>query len=105
MTEEEIIDALVRGAVLRFSDSGDVTILSLDDLSAAERECFRASKEHDREHFSRCPDCLESEAEKTLMDAASHREDGNEAIALQLEAEAEELKIQAARIRAGSNVS
>lgn len=33
------------------------------------------------------------------MDAASHREDGNKAMALDLEAEAEELRSRAAKIR------
>jgi hypothetical protein len=66
------------------------------------RRCASATapvKEHDRAHRQQCPDCLESEAENVLMDAASHREDGNEATALELEAEAEELRSRAATIR------
>jgi hypothetical protein len=99
MNEEEMIDALVKGAVLMVSDSGDVKVVALDDLPPAVRECFRASREHDWDHQGACPDCLEDEAATILMDAASHREDGNEATALELEAEAEALRIEAATIR------
>ena len=98
MNEEQVLDALRKGAILRFSDSGEVTVLALDDLPPAARECFRASKEHDHGHFRRCSDCLESEAENVVMDAASHRQAGNEAIALELEAEAQELRSRAAEI-------
>jgi hypothetical protein len=65
------------------------------------RECIRASRTHDRKHQQQCPDCLESEAENILMNAASHREDGNEAIALELEAEAGEVLKRAAQLRGG----
>lgn len=82
------------------SDSGDVEIQALDDLPPTVRECYRASKEQDGTHLHHCPDCLESEAENVLMDAAIHREDGNEAIALELEAEAKELRSRAAKIQA-----
>jgi hypothetical protein len=99
MNEEEMIDALMKGAILTVSDSGEVKIRALDDLPPMVRECYRASKEHDRAHFWKCPDCLESEAENTLLDAASHREDGNEATALELEADAENLRILAATVR------
>jgi hypothetical protein len=101
MNEEEMIEALMQGAVIRVSDSGKAQILALDDLSPKARECYRASTKHDRAHVQQCADCLESEAENVLMDAASHREDGNEAIAPELEAEAETLRIRAATIRRG----
>jgi hypothetical protein len=99
MNEEEILEALLKGAILNVSDSGDVQIQTLDDLPPAVRECFRASKEHDRDHQRACPDCLDNEADNTLMDAASHRQDGNEEIALELEAEAAEIGFHAATLR------
>jgi hypothetical protein len=99
MNEEEIFDALCKGAILTVSDSGDVKIEALDDLPPEVRECFRASREHDQAHLQQCAHCLESEAENVLMDATSHREDGNEATAVELEAEAETLRIRAATIR------
>jgi DNA-binding helix-hairpin-helix protein with protein kinase domain len=100
MDEQEIVDALIRGALLHESAvTGEVHIVALDDMSADVRECFRASRAHDREHQRRCPDCLENEARPILMDAASHREDGNEADALALEAEAAELLNRAAGLR------
>jgi hypothetical protein len=99
MNKEEMIDALMKGAILSVSDSGDVEIQALDDLPPTVRECFRASAEHDWAHLQQCPDCLDDEAQDVLMDAASHREDGNEAIALELEAEAETLRRRAATIR------
>jgi hypothetical protein len=99
LNEEEILEALRNGAVLNISESGEVKIQTLDDLSPEVRECYRASRAHDMAHRRQCPDCLESEAENTLMDAASHREDGNEAIALELEVEAAETRLHAATLR------
>jgi hypothetical protein len=99
MNEDELLDALKKGAVVKVSDSGGIAILALDDLSPKARECFRASREHDHQHLWRCPECLTSEAEATRMDTASHREDGNEAIALDLDAEAEKLRSRAEMIR------
>jgi hypothetical protein len=48
-----------------------------------------------------CPDCLEDDAKARLMDAASHRLDGNEEDALALEAEAAQLSTKAAKHRGG----
>jgi hypothetical protein len=108
MNEQEIIDALIKGAILHIDAiTGDVRIDPMDDVSPDVRECIRASRTRDRKHQQQCPDCLESEAENTMMDAASHREDGNEAIALELEAEAGEVLQRAAQLRGGhiENVS
>jgi hypothetical protein len=99
MTEKEVMDALIAGAVIRVSDSGDVDVVTLNDLPPNVRECYRASRQRDRAHQDACPDRLESEAEATLMDVASHRKDGNEAIALELEAEADKLRSRAANFR------
>jgi hypothetical protein len=70
-----------------------------DDLSPQVRECFRAIAKGDRQHMENCPDCLEDEARTTLMDAASHRLDGNEEDALALEEEAKQLRARAAKLR------
>ena len=92
MDEQEMFDLLTKGAVLHVNAvTGEAQVAAMDDLSPEVRECFRASKEHDWEHQNNCPDCLEDEARAVLMDAASHREDGNEATARELEAEAGEL--------------
>jgi hypothetical protein len=100
MTEEEILGALLKGANISINSvTGEAKIVALDDLSPEERECFRASTEHDWTHEHQCPDCLESIAGSILMDAASHRESGNEADALELEAEAAELLNEADKIR------
>jgi hypothetical protein len=99
MTEKEVMEALIAGAVIHVSDSGEVGVVTLDDLPPNVRECYWASRQHDRAHQAACPNCLESKAEATLMDAASHREDGNEAIALELEAEADRLRSRAANLR------
>jgi len=99
MNDEEILEALRNGAVLNTSDAGEVQIQALDDLPPEVRERLRASKEHDRDHQWACPSCLEDEAENVLMDAASHRQDGNEGIALELEVEAAEIRLHAARLR------
>jgi hypothetical protein len=100
MDEQEMLDALMRGAVL-FVDpaTGESEIEAVDDVPPKVRECIRASRKRDWAHQSQCPDCLEDEAQAVLMDAASHREDGNEATTLELEAEAAELLKRAARLR------
>ena len=77
----------------------DFVLLPPDDLSPRTRECFLASRKGDRRHKENCPDCLEDEARVTLMDAASHRLDGNEEDALVLEAEAAQLRSKAAKLR------
>jgi hypothetical protein len=99
MNEEEILEALRNGAILNISDSGEVQIQALDDLPPEVRECYRASKEHDRDHQRACSACLEDEAKSVLMDAASHRQDGNEQIALELEVDAAETRLHAATLR------
>jgi hypothetical protein len=99
MNEKEIMEALRNGAVLNISDSGEVKIQALDDLPSNVRECYRASRANDVTHRRQCPDCLESVAEHILMDAASHREDGNEATALELEVEAAQTCLRAATLR------
>ena len=45
-------------------------------------------------------DCIEADADSTLMDAESWREEGNEVTAAELEAEAAKLRLRAAKIRA-----
>ncbi len=90
---EVMIEALMKGAVLLVSDTGDAEAVALDDLAAPVRDCFLASREHDWAHQGRCPDCLEDEAMNILMDADSHRADGNKATALELEAEAEAVRL------------
>lgn len=100
MNEQEILDALIKGAILHIDAiSGEARIDPMDDLSPEVRECFTASRTHDRKHQRQCPGCLESEAGSILMDAASHREDGNEAIAHDFEAEAGEVLKRAAQLR------
>jgi hypothetical protein len=99
MNEDEILEALLNGAILHVSDSGEVQVQTLDDLPPAVRRCYRASEERDRDHQRACPSCLENEADNILMDAASHRQDGNEEIALELEAEAAEIRFHAATLR------
>jgi hypothetical protein len=111
MTEEEIFEALKQGAILFVPDSGDLgdaKIIAIDDLSASARACFRASKYGDEEFFEhrrQCPDCLEDEAESILLDAASHRDEGNEDIARTLEVDTAELRLRAAKARATARVS
>ena len=72
-----------------------------DDLTPQERECFRRTDGGDWRHLENCPDCLEDDAEATLMDAAFHRLDGNEEDALTLEAEAVQLRARPGSSEAG----
>jgi hypothetical protein len=104
MNEEERLAALRKGAVLNISDSDEVQTQTLDALPPNVRECYRASREHDLDHQRRCPDCLEDEAANVLMDAASHREDGNEVIASELESEAEQIRLRAATLRESQTI-
>jgi DNA-binding helix-hairpin-helix protein with protein kinase domain len=101
MDNDEILNALIKGAIVRISDSGDARVEAMDDLSPAVRECFRASMTHDWEHQQQCPDCLEDEAENVLMHADSHREDGNVEDAQALELEAAVLRLRAEEFRHG----
>src|SRR5437588_1170136 len=100
MDEEEMLNALVNGAILHVSDYGEAEIMPLDDIPEEMRECIRASKAHEQAHFEQCPDCLEDEARSCLMDAAFQLENGNEANVLALEADAVDFQTQAAKIRA-----
>ena len=100
MNEDEIVDALIKGAVVRIGMSDGVArVIALDDLSSEGRDCFRASRDKDYKHQGECPNCLENEAGNILMDVASHREDGHEAAAQELEAEVEQIRLKAAKIR------
>jgi hypothetical protein len=81
------------------TDDYVVKFVAMDDLPPKVRECRLASRQRDREHKDACPDCLESEAQTMLFDATSHRADGREATALELEVEAAELRSRAANIR------
>src|SRR5262245_61660198 len=76
------------------------SVIEMDDLPPGVRACYRASRELDHEHKNNCPDCLDNEVECLLMDAASHREDGNAEVAESLEIEAEELRQRIAVMRA-----
>src|SRR5216684_5884762 len=95
MDHEDILDALIKGAVVRISSSGDAQVEAMDDLTPAMRECLRASGTHDWEHKRQCPDCLESEADNVVMDADSHRADRNVEDAQALEIEAADLRLAA----------
>jgi hypothetical protein len=99
---QEIVDALKSGAVVTLLNSGDVIIGTRDDLSPSARECYRASMEHNLGHQAQCADCLEDEIYNILMDAESHRADGNVEDANILEVEAAELRLRAARLRAAA---
>jgi hypothetical protein len=72
MQEEEIIEALLKGAILKVKDEGDVSLVALDDVSPQLRECIRASSQHDCQHKWQCPECLEDEAEISLFEASLH---------------------------------
>jgi hypothetical protein len=79
MDEEEIIDALINGAIINVSDFGEARIDATDDLPPRVRECIRASRKHDQAHFE-CPDCLEDVAEFFVLDAgllSRRRQRGN----------------------------
>jgi len=101
MTEEEIFEALIKGAVVIMKDDGsEASISALDDLPPSVRECFRASQEHDYKHQNNCADCLESRAENSLFQAGICREEGDEAPALMCESDAAKDLAKAAQIRA-----
>ena len=76
-----------------------------DDMSPSLRACFR-SRAGDK-HRGSCPDCIEDEAENTLRAASDPAPypDGTrctpEQAAVELEAEAAELRLRAAKIREG----
>ena len=103
MDYEDILDALIRGAVVGISNSGDAHVVAMDDLAPAVRECFRASAMHDWRHIRQCPDCLEDKAADAMMDADSHRAGGNVEDAQALEIDAADLRLDARKIRHGSS--
>ena len=122
--DQELFDALKAGAVILVNEiTGEYEAMAHDDLPLELRECIRVSRAVTRiprvgavldkstpearaimdeyvEHRASCPDCIETDANSTLMDAESWREEGNKVIAAQLEADAAELLLKAARIRA-----
>ena len=65
MDYEEIMDGVL------------ISEVAMDDWSPATRECYRASMTRDWRHQEQCPNCLENDTDHLLMEAASHREDGN----------------------------
>jgi hypothetical protein len=85
--------------------------LHQDDMSPSLRACFR-SRPGD-EHRQTCPDCIENDAENTLRDAMWWRYEADEdpapypdgtyrspeQAAQEIEAEAIELRLRAAKIR------
>jgi hypothetical protein len=124
MTEQELLEALKAGAVILVNQiTGEHRVAAHDDLPADMRECIRVSRaveriprnnmgvldtstseaqailKEERQHRAKCPDCIEADADATLMDAESWREEGNETNARELEAEAEQLQLKAARMR------
>ena len=102
MTEDDIFEALLKGAVVNVNvTTGETSINALDDLPPSVRECYRASREHDYQHQNNCPSCLESRADNSLFQAGICREEGDEATALICEADAAEDLAKAAQIRAG----
>ena len=113
MTDDELIQAFKRGAVVNVSDStGEVKILAHDDLPPEVRACMRASETWSRpgvskeekawaqEHWNTCPDCMENDAADILMEAYSYWDYGDEITAGELEGEAAALRLRAAQIRA-----
>ena len=110
MNGEEFFEAVKQGAIRFVPESGDLDdakIIANDDLSVSARTCFRASKSREKASFAHrrhCPDCLEDEAESILLDADSHRDEGNEDIATALAVDAAELRLRAANARATARV-
>jgi hypothetical protein len=76
---EEVLDELWNGTVVRLTDSAQLRV-----LPTGARECDRAIRTGDWKHQQRCPDWLENVAENILIDAESHRADGDEKAALAL---------------------
>ena len=99
MTDQKIIEALIKGAVVTVSIDRHANVTAYDDLPPNIRDCLRASREGGAVHRENCPECLDDEADNILMDAASHRMDGHEITAMELEAEAQELRRVAAQKR------
>lgn len=100
-------------------------IITQDDMPPSVRTCFRASdifsakaptaedEAWAREHWNACPECMEDDAENTLRDAMWWRYEADEdpapypdgtyrspeQAAQEIEAEAIELRLRAAKIR------
>jgi hypothetical protein len=90
----EVLDEL---SIVRFTDLAQLRV-----LPPGTRECDRASRIGDWKHLQRCPDCLDNAAENIVMDAESHRADGNVEDANILEVKAAELCLRAIRLRAAA---
>jgi hypothetical protein len=101
---EEILDALKNGAILLLSDSGEVTIAAMDDLSPDVRDCYRATVERDREQQSQCPDCVWNEAENAVTDIVFGGSEGREQYMAELEQEAGALFVRAAKLQKTPNM-
>ena len=141
MTTDELFEAMKHGAVVFVNEStGESKIVAHDDLPPDMRECIRVARALKRipyrpgepgvydtstpearaimdeyhEHRDTCPDCIDADADNTLMDAAWWREEADhdpapypdgtrrtpKQCAAELEAEAAELRAKAAKIRA-----
>jgi hypothetical protein len=122
--EQELFEALKAGAVMRVNEeTGESAPMAHDDLPADMRECIRINRaattcptdgrgvyikspeasalfEARAVHRATCPMCLDADADSTLMDAESWREEGNEVTAAELDTEAAELRLRAAKLRA-----
>ena len=44
MNKDEIFEALLKGAIVHVTDSGEAKLATMDDLPPRVRECFRASR-------------------------------------------------------------
>jgi hypothetical protein len=67
MDEQEMLDALIKGAILNFDPAtGEGKIACLDDVDPKTRKCNRATKQGDWDHQQQCPDCLEDEAREAF---------------------------------------
>jgi hypothetical protein len=97
--EIELVEVLRAGAIAHVTDTGEILLLSVDDLPETVRECIRASRIRDRQHQLQCPACLASEAENMLADADSYRDRGNTKAAWALEIQAGQLLSKAESLR------
>jgi predicted Zn-ribbon and HTH transcriptional regulator len=91
---DEVLDGLWNEAAVKVTESAQPGV-----QPPGARECDWAIRTGDWKHQQRCPDCLENVAENILIDAESHRADGDEKAALALEVEAAELQSRATKIR------
>jgi hypothetical protein len=94
--QEEMLDALRKGAVLHVADAtGEATVQALDDLSPEIRACIRSGTEHRLQ----CPSCLENKVQDVRMDAAAWLLDGKDEQARLLLEDAEQLQRRVAELR------